>query len=156
MFEFLWDERYYMSIKSFQCPRRLVIDLGTAISILSPDSLISFFCYSTERVTIWRLMTLSLTTVPEWGEGELIVWRFLVLYQTIRTPRVYWCCDSPPCYDFHSKPDMLFLGQTLSSDTGASQEYLLKLLKLCRSHFRKEWGVLFGKWKLSKPSLFFC
>lgn len=118
-------------------------------------SLISFFCCSTERVTIWRLMTLSLTTVPEWGERELIVWRFLLLYQMIRTPCVYWCSDSPPCYDFHAKPDMLFLGQTLSSDAGASQEYSSKLLKLCRSHFRKERGLLFGKLKLSKPSLFF-
>lgn len=94
------------------------------------------------------------------GEGELIdrefCGRFLLLCQTIKVPCVFWCCDSPPCYDFHPEPDLLFLGWIPSGYTGASQEYSSKLTRLCKSHFRKEPGLLFVKWKLSKPSLFFC
>lgn len=105
-------------------------------------SLISFFCCSSERVTIWRLITLSLTTVLEGGEGELIVYEFcrsfFLLYQKIGIPRVYWGCDLPPCDGFHVEPDLLILGQTLSCYTAASQEYSLKIMNLCRSHFRKK------------------
>lgn len=123
---------------------------------------ISFFCCSSERVTIWRLITLSLTTVLEGGEGELIVYEFcrsfFLLYQKIGIPCVYWGCDLPPCDGFHVEPDLLILGQTLSCYTAASQEYSLKIMNLCRSHFRKikKRDNLFGKWKLNKPSLMFC